>query len=259
MGAGYFGRRAVRELARRREDTRFLVVDRDPSRLRLLKQEVTEEIAHRCTFQTGTAAEVLVRGLKPVKSAGSVQPGTDPDWIVPAVPQHLAAAWYLTGMGPKHARRIPVPWEVDNLVPGPLRLPSPSTDLYTSIAQTGCPEDCPEPASYCPATGEPRPYDLFSRLAELANKPELPNFTTVVVRSHQLAPGVGGYRPSALHAAAEEMRAAPEKMDAAVKMTHAAAGERATGRQKVLLCTSCRCHGVVSAVQTRWKEWDRGG
>lgn len=238
MGAGYFGRRAVRELARRREDTRFLVVDRDPSRLHLLKQEVTGEIARRCTFQTGTAAEVLVRGLKSVKSVrsigsvGSVQPGAHPDWIVPAVPQHLAAAWYLTGMGPEHARRIPVPWEVDNLVPGPLRLPSPSTDLYTSIAQTWCPEDCPEPASYCPATGEPRPYDLFSRLAELANKPELPDFTTVVVRSHQLAPGVGGYRPSALYAAAEE---------------------RATGGRKVLLCTSCRCHGVISAVQTRWK------
>src|SRR5680860_926611 len=212
FGAGHFGRRALQELAR----------------LRRVEKAVAADTGNRVTFRTGTAAQVLTEGL---------EHSDDPDWIVPAVPLHLAAAWYLTQMGSEYARRISVPREVEELVPGALRLPPPSADLYTSIAQTRCPEDCPEPASHCPNSGESRPYSLFSHLAEL----QIPGFTTVVIRSHQLAPGVGGYRPSALRTAGEQMKSVERKR---VEGTGRSKSER-----RVLLCTACRCHGVITAAQ----------
>ena len=74
-------------------------------------------------------------------------------------------------------------------------------------------------------TGERRDvplYDLLSRL-------EVPDFRAHVIRSHQLAPGLGGYRVSDLKGMAEEL-----------------AGDQIT---RWLLGTSCRCHGVVTALE----------
>jgi len=238
FGAGHFGRRALQELARRRGSAGFLLIDQDTSRLRRVEKAVAADTGNRVTFRTGTAAQVLTEGL---------EHSDDPDWIVPAVPLHLAAAWYLTQMGSEYARRISVPREVEELVPGALRLPPPSADLYTSIAQTRCPEDCPEPASHCPNSGEPRPYSLFSHLAEL----QIPGFTTVVIRSHQLAPGVGGYRPSALRTAGEQMKSVERKRVEGTGRSESGRSEsgRSKSERRVLLCTACRCHGVITAAQ----------
>jgi hypothetical protein len=51
---------------------------------------------------------------------------------------------------------------------------------------------------------------------------------TVVIRSHQLAPGVGGYPPRALFAALNEIEAA---------------------QKPILLSTACSCHGVMDTFQ----------
>jgi hypothetical protein len=51
---------------------------------------------------------------------------------------------------------------------------------------------------------------------------------TVVIRSHQLAPGVGGYGPRALFAALDEIAAA---------------------QRPVSLSTACSCHGVMDTFQ----------
>ena len=68
----------------------------------------------------------------------------------------------------------------------------------------------------------PRPVDLFQLLRSL----EYRHFKPVVIRSRQLLPGVGGYRPKALFGAL-------------------AAVESADG--PVMLSTACRCHGVLDA------------
>ncbi|MFW6011335.1 MAG: hypothetical protein ACOC8Q_02385, partial [Desulfosalsimonas sp.] len=61
-------------------------------------------------------------------------------------------------------------------------------------------------------------------------KIKIPGFEMLVLRSRQLAPGVGGYRPDQLFALHE-------------KLTETSGN--------YLIATSCRCHGVVTAVSTR--------
>jgi hypothetical protein len=52
---------------------------------------------------------------------------------------------------------------------------------------------------------------------------------TVVIRSHQLAPGVGGYSPRDLFAALNEIEAA---------------------QGPVSLSTACSCHGIMNAFKS---------
>jgi hypothetical protein len=63
-------------------------------------------------------------------------------------------------------------------------------------------------------------------LHEFLKSIRLKNFKSIVIHSHQLAPGVGGYKPADLFDALNQ-----------IKATHA----------PVLLCTACSCHGVVDA------------
>ena len=63
---------------------------------------------------------------------------------------------------------------------------------------------------------------MYRRLAELRIYP----FSSLVVRSHQLAPGVGGYRPARLKQLAVDARRRPGYL---------------------LVSTACRCHAVISS------------
>lgn len=145
----------------------------------------------------------------------------DPDWIVPALPRHLVAEWLCVRLGADRLRRIPVPESLERELPHPFR--GESGDMYVSFADFLCPDDCPEPASACTVTGRPRKANLFDRIAEL-DGPELP---VRVVRSHQLAPGVGGVRPARLAALLRDAK-------------------RANG--PFVVATACRCHGVLTAL-----------
>ena len=100
------------------------------------------------------------------------------------------------------------------------------SQVYSSIADFLCPEDCPEPSGNCTHTGEPRPCLLYEQLERLTNE-EIPS---IVVKSRKLAPGVGGFRPAALFTALEAVSAA-------------------TG--PVLLSPACSCHGVLNAFEIR--------
>jgi hypothetical protein len=98
--------------------------------------------------------------------------------------------------------------------------------IYASNADFLCPDNCPEPEAICTHTGKPRPCNLYEKLGEVAAPP----FRAIVVRSLQLAPGVGGYRPETL-------------------FQTLAAVQRVSG--PVLLSTACRCHGVMHAFTVR--------
>ena len=105
-------------------------------------------------------------------------------------------------------------------------LPNPilasTGQLFISIADFTCPENCPEPAEICTYTGKARPLILHEFLKSI----QLKDLTSIVIRSHQLAPGVGGYRPEALFDALSQI------------------SEMQT---PVLLSTACNCHGVMNA------------
>jgi TrkA-N domain len=207
LGAGRFGRLAVERLLARREPPRLVVVDQNPDKLLLLTDRPVERV-NEDAF--GFLRANLEEG---------------PDWIVPAVPIHVAFVWLaaeLAGVG--QVAILPVPIAVDAQVPNAWR--DGKGGLYTSVATFRCPDNCSEPRDRCTATGLRRSDDLFTLLAGI----RVPGSVPLVVRSHQLAAGVGGYRPSALRHLLRD-------------------AEAATG--SVLVATACRCHGVIHALRFR--------
>jgi hypothetical protein len=148
--------------------------------------------------------------------------GTDPpELIIPALPLHVAFEWLLTTL-PKGAvlSRLKVPAEVLSQLPNP----SEGVDgqIYTSYADFICPDDCPEPQEICTHTGKVRKGILHETLANIQSA----EFTSIVVRSRQIAPGLGGYQPDDLFAALSGVL---------------------TAGGPVLLSTACKCHGVIQA------------
>jgi hypothetical protein len=208
LGAGRFGRRALSVLSRKFPQAAITVVDRDGD-------AVGEAPAGgRLTIVRADAMAYLVEHLESGRSA--------PEWIVPAVPLHVAYEWIIRRLAAEGLRVVPltVPETVVQRLPNVFR--GEAGAIYASNADFLCPDNCPEPEAICTHTGKPRPCNLYEKLAEVAQPP----FRAVVVRSLQLAPGVGGYRPQTL-------------------FDTLAAVRKTTG--PVLLSTACRCHGVMHA------------
>lgn len=207
IGAGRFGGAAAEKLS-----------GKHPDRLKIVLVDPLEEHLAECS---GPGRELV--------QAGGVEflherlsETCFPDWIIPALPVHLAAEWCLKRLEAKGLARTTVP------DPVPPRLPNPifgnNGDLYISFARFRCPPDCPEPPDICTVTGKPRPEPLYARLQSIS----CPPFVSLTIRSVQLAPGCGGYRPEALIDLMEQAGAAP---------------------QGALISTACACHGVMTAVQ----------
>jgi hypothetical protein len=142
--------------------------------------------------------------------------------IVPALPIHLAASWILNmPLQGLSLRTVEIPSGVHksftNWWPGDFGT------LLVSHADFLCPDDCPEPEDGCTVTGEIRPP-----LHEVLREIDIKGFRTHVIQSRQLAPGLGGY----------EVRELKYLMDNI--MGH--------GSSKWLIGTSCRCHGVLTAI-----------
>jgi hypothetical protein len=205
LGAGYFGKKAV-DIARKRfPDCAITVVDRDPASL--------EDFAGSNLYPVCMDA---VRFLD-----GNLNSGDHPQWIIPVVPLHLAFEWIrLRLQGEFSIGPIRVPEAVLDALPNPM--PGNEGEVYTSIADFRCPENCPEPEGRCTHTGLPRPFILHEFLKTL----RFPGFQTVILRSLQLGPGVGGYPPTALFTALDAIKSSPDG---------------------ILLGTACQCHGVIQA------------
>lgn len=209
LGAGHFGRLACKRLIKRHPEASFRVVDARRDNLDAVQKELNLPV------YPSDAIAYLAAG----QPAASV-------WIIPAIPIHVAYQWMLNrlaGAG-KRPVEIDVPGQADEQVPNPFRLNSKT--LYASFATFICPDSCSEPDEICTYTGEKRLGNLFDRLGQIA----LADFRVVVVRSLQLAPGVGGY-----------------PMGRLLKVFNAI--ERTPG--KYLVATSCRCHGVIDALEWR--------
>lgn len=209
IGAGHFGRFAWQRLRERDPAAQFWVVDQDPEALTQLPACADTRL------MLAEGAELLAEILATAAC---------PDWVIPAVPIHLAFAWLLLTLPAHEAwRQVPVPLELGQDLPG--RQQGAAGEIYFSLATGRCPDDCPEPASRCSLTNAPRVGNLFEMLAHQ----QLTGYNTVVLRSHQLAPGVGGYRPAALLQLREEVMQA--------------------GARRLLVCTACRCHGVCQGLE----------
>ena len=189
----------------KRSPHKITVIDRNPRLLKKISRLPIQTIA-------GDGRIYLDRFF----SAGEAV-----DYIIPAAPYHLAFQYILSHLKSFGAKRVDVP---------PLHgLPNPmmgkTGDLYTSLADFLCPEDCPEPFHSCTVTGEKREKPLFKILRELKGP-----FDSRVIRSRQLGLGIGGFRPEVLGNLVETTQ------------------QRRGLNRPLLISTACRCHGVTSAL-----------
>ena len=206
IGVGRFGHIAFQRLSDAGKDRHFVLVDPEAEKLRRYKGKTA-------TLEVSDGIKFLEKRLKM---------GRKPDWIIPALPVHLAAEWLVLHLGPAKLKRVPLPSELDWLVPNPIR--GSEGNLYVSHAAFRCPEDCDEPRDICSITRKMRHQNMYDLLLNLSFKP----FNSLNMRSYQLGPGIGGYR-------AEQLL----EMWATVEQT--------TG--PILLSTACRCHGVITALE----------
>ena len=206
LGAGRFGRLAVERITRHIPCATLTVVDRDPS--------------------AGAAA-----GIRTITRDGiewlytMLAPNAGVDWIVPAIPVHVAAAWLKCKLAAEY-RVIPARIPDASTIPMPNAHLGEDGRLYVSHADFICPDNCPEPEKVCTHTGKPRPKDLYRILEDM----DFEAFLPVVLHSHQLYPGVGGIRPADLMDALNACR-------------------QHSSHRPLMIATACRCHGVVDFIR----------
>ena len=211
IGGGKFGRKAAKTLGKANPSDQITLVEQ--------KKSVCRQIRHRgyqmvCTDGIQYLAQHLISAHHP-------------DWIVPAIPIHVAYEWIRIKLSAsQQALRIPVPAKLIGKLPHPIK--GTAGQLYISIADFKCPDNCPEPPDICTHTGKPRPMILHEFLKSIQHN----DFKSIVIRSHQLAPGVGGYKPSELFEALKKVE---------------------TARTPVLLSTACSCHGVMDVFRSGFK------
>jgi len=148
----------------------------------------------------------------------------DFDWIVPAIPVHVAFEWVKRKLPEtKTVKVLGVPDKIRQRLPNLMN--ADDQGVFMSNADFLCPVNCSEPDETCTYTGKPRPRLLFRELASIRHR----GFCSIVVQSKQLAPGIGGYETQALFRA---LRLVSES------------------NTPVLLSTACKCHGVMHAFKT---------
>lgn len=203
IGCGHFGSRAVEKLFQKNPRSKIIVVDRYKKPLQKVSRFPVEI--------------VISEGVSYLEQF--LSHGRKTDYIIPAVPLHLAFEFILAQLKPFGVKRKRIP-----PIPG---LPNPvigkTGDLYTSFADFLCSEDCPEPARYCTVTGIRHKDPLYQIFRDLKGP-----FESKVIRSDPLAPGVGGFQPKGLLDLLEWIK-------------------NNLG-QLFLISTASRCHGVTSAL-----------
>ena len=208
IGAGRFGWLAFQRLSEKKKHTRFILVDP-------VKENLSRWQGPKLIIYLGDGVDFLNEHL---------QGESRPDWIIPALPVHLAGQWLLARLGPMQIQRITIPEEIEHYLPNPIR--GAGGDLYVSHADFRCPHDCAEPRDLCTVTGEKRKKNMFEVLKGIRFDP----FQPVVIRSRQLGPGVGGYRPRQIYELLEKVK-------------------QLSG--PLLLSTACRCHGVITGLHKK--------
>ena len=209
LGAGHFGSLAVKRILERKKGCNLLVVDFDAEPLSHLQNKPLEIIRK-------DAIDFLL-----------THHGLGHEWIVPAIPKHVAYLWLCQQFnGEGKVTPVAVPSVVDQQVPNPIR--GKGGVLYTSFATFRCPGECDEPEEMRCVTQERRETNLH----ELIQRIEVHGYKTLVVRSHQLTPGVGGYQLSTLWRLREAARST---------------------EKDVIVATACRCHGVINALRFKGK------
>jgi hypothetical protein len=211
IGAGRFGARAAKILTGKEfRGAAVWVVDKAPKNLESLTGLPVERVR-------ADGIDFLVNHFARLPPSAV---------IIPAVPFHLAYKWLCGYLGPARTpERLEVPQQIASVLPNTWE--GPEGTLLVSYADFQCPDDCPEPAGYCTVTREKRGIPLYELLRRIAPA----DYSACIIRSRQLAPGLGGYWLKDLG-----------RLSAAV---------RTARTERWLIGTACKCHGMVTAFRIR--------
>jgi hypothetical protein len=205
LGCGKFGRRAVELLKKAAPGSTIIVVDRLPAfdmtgNIEIIRADAVEWLTEHFT------------------------PDAVVDKIIPAIPLHLAFEWLQNKLSGEHriVRSVEIPDNQLHYLPNPIRLSL--SRVAMSHADFLCPENCSEPEEICTYTRRQRPQSLYHLLETMV----FGNFTPLIVRSRQFAPGVGGFFSGDFWNLLEQARLLPET--------------------PLLIGTACKCHGVVDGL-----------
>jgi hypothetical protein len=203
VGFGKFGQLALPKIRKKWPEARIWIIDPAPENL-IQGQKIP-------------AIRVLDKGEDFIWSVRDHL--EDTDWIIPAVPFHLAGDW-LRRLLARNLRVRPIkpPKELGRGLPLALYL---KKDCYLSLADFVCPENCPSPQGVCYQTRKSRPQ----RLSEILASRRLARGTLEILESHQLAPGLGGFTFGQM----KRIEGKLLRID-----------------PPLFLATACTCHGVVS-------------
>jgi hypothetical protein len=209
IGAGYFGRRAARILREVHLPRKSLfVVDREGESLSKITEPSIERIR-------SDGVDFLAKNFQFLQPA---------NFIIPAIPVHLSAEFLRNYLYKDfRIKQTDIPGEIKRSLPH--TWPGSEGSLLISYADFTCPDDCPEPEDYCTVTGQRRETVLYDSLGRL----DLPGYRVYVIRSHQLMPGLGGYR-----------------VDDLMKLVGRVKQER---KGRWLIGTACKCHGTLTALE----------
>ncbi len=214
LGAGRFGQIAVKRITRHIPEATITVVDQKPS-----------------TMDGKDISAVREDGIEWLNR--KLDPNASVDLIIPAIPVHVAAEWLKLNL--MHSFHIhPLPIQDSWLTRLPHAMRGTAGQVFVSHADFICPDNCPEPVNICTYTGKPRPMDLFRLLARF----DADDLRPIIIRSHQLLPGVGGIYPAELLSALETV----------CNNSHRA----------MMIATACRCHGVVEFMRLKKKGRSAG-
>jgi hypothetical protein len=202
IGFGRFGKKALSTVSRLWDKSRIWIIDHGPTALdpdRLLPGiRVLDD-----------GPQFLYKHQKWIK---------DKDWIIPALPIHLAWKWLDLNLGNCLRQRSIIP--PPNLGVGLPYHRLAENGLFLSQASFICPDDCPAPLGFCYKTKKRRTSLLWKSLIDQG----CPEGRLAVIESRQIAPGVGGYRFEELKKILPLVQQAPPPF---------------------FIATACRCHGVV--------------
>lgn len=207
IGFGRYGKLALERLAEAFPKASFTIVDKGNVELgRPYRQEIEVISCDGATF----LARSLTRKLENV-----------PSYIIPTVPLHLAFDWVKVKLK-KYCKveKVPIPKKVFDYLPNPQK--GSVGRLYASFAKWICPDTCKGGEEICIIEGKRRENLLF----DIVKNIRIEGYHNLCVRSIQLLPGVGGYKPETLWDILDEI--------------HKKGTER-----NYMLSTACSCHGVI--------------
>jgi hypothetical protein len=204
LGGGTFGLRAAETLRRSDDLADILIVERRPERCRVLGRK-------GFSVTCGDGPAFLAQHLNgPARQL----------WVVAAAPVHVAFEWMRARLSQQaRVRQMPVPEAIAHRLPNAIR--GRLGEVYASNADFICPPHCREAGRVCTATGLTRPRSMHTFIRSLP----VTNVKILVIRSFQLAAGVGGLRPADLLSALDQAR---------------------KSKRSILLATACRCHAVLN-------------